>query len=71
MKEQTLFVPDISCDHCKTSIEGAVTDLPGVEKVSVDIAARTVELSFDETEVNLGSIIEAMAEVGYEVPTAE
>lgn len=71
MKEQTLFVPDISCDHCKTSIEGAVAGLPGVEKVSVDIPARTVELSFDETEVSLGNIIEAMAEVGYEVPTAE
>ena len=71
MKEQTLFVPDISCDHCKTSIEAAVTDLPGVKKAAVDIAARTVELSFDEAEVSLGSIIEVMAEVGYEVPTAE
>jgi len=71
MKEQTLFVPDISCDHCKTSIESAVSELPGVKKVSVDIVARTVDLSFDEAEVSIGSIIEAMVEVGYEVPTVE
>jgi copper ion binding protein len=68
MTNKTLFVPDISCDHCKTSIEGALSELPGVEKVAVDITARSVDLSYDEGHVSLEHIIEAMAEVGYEVP---
>ena len=28
----TLNVPDISCGHCKSSIEGAVAELVGIER---------------------------------------
>lgn len=69
MTERVLFVPDISCDHCKSSIESAVSELPGIGKVAVDISERTVGLTFDEAQISLETIIEAMAEVGYEVPT--
>ena len=64
----TISVPDISCNHCKVSIEQAVGDLAGVEGVSVDIPARTVELSFDEAAVGLDQIIDAIEGAGYEVP---
>jgi len=65
--ERTLSVPDISCNHCKVSIEQAVGDLAGVDSVAVDIGGRTVDFSFDETTVNLDRIIKAIEEVGYEV----
>lgn len=68
MTERKLFVPDISCDHCKTSIEGAVSELKGVEAVWVDVPAKTVDLSYDEGTVTLDNIIKAMVDVGYEVP---
>jgi copper chaperone len=68
MTTRTLSVPGISCDHCKMSIEQAVGDLPGVDLVEVDIPARTVGLSFDEASIALDQIIEAIEEVGYEVP---
>lgn len=67
MTERTLSVPDISCNHCKMSIEGAVGDLAGVDSVAVDIAGRTVDFKFDETTVDLDRIIKAIEEVGYEV----
>lgn len=67
MTDQILSVPDISCDHCKMSIEGALDLVTGVEKAQVDIPARTVVLSFDETAVSLDQIIGAIAEAGYEV----
>jgi copper ion binding protein len=67
MTERNLFVPDISCDHCKTSIEGTVSELDGVASVIVDIPARRVEVSFDESEVSLDRIIEVMGDIGYEV----
>ena len=35
-------VPDISCDHCKESIEGAVGALDGVESVEVGIESKMV-----------------------------
>ena len=68
MNAKTLSVPGISCDHCKMSIEGAVSELPGIDMVEVDISARTVGLNFDEAAVGLDQIINAIEEVGYEVP---
>lgn len=68
MTARTLSVPGISCQHCKMSIEEAVGELAGVDKVEVDISARTVDLSFDEAAVGLDQIIDTIEEVGYEVP---
>ena len=66
MTEIKLDVPDISCDHCKTSIEGAVADLSGVSNVAVAIADRTVSVAFDES-LTRDDIVAAIEEQGYEV----
>lgn len=63
----TLTVPDISCGHCKMSIEGAVSEMTGVGRVDVAIDARTVDLAFDDAAVSLDAIIEAIEEQGYQV----
>lgn len=68
MTTTTLTVPDISCGHCKSSIEGAVSGLPGVQQVTVHIEPRTVDLTFDDRVVSLERIIEAIEEQGYDVP---
>lgn len=62
----TLNVPDISCGHCKSSIEGAVTGLPGVNSVVVDIEGKTVALDLTESAV-VTEIVEAIEDQGYEV----
>ncbi len=67
MTTQTLSVPDISCGHCKSSIEGAVAPLPGVDKVEVHIEERTVELDYDGAEATLDEIVAAIEEQGYDV----
>ena len=67
MNTLTLNVPDISCGHCKSSIEGAVSELTGVDKVEVTIDARTVDISFDEATVDQAAIESAIEGVGYEV----
>lgn len=64
-----LNVPDISCAHCKSTIEGALGNLAGIVKVEVDIADRTVELDTNPEVVSLDQIITALEEVGYEVAT--
>ncbi len=68
MTTATLAVPDISCGHCKSSIEGAVGALPGVEKVEVHIEPKTVDVAFDDSQVDLDTIVEAIEEQGYTVP---
>ena len=67
MNTTKLVVPDISCDHCKTSIELATQALPGVGSAEVDIPSKTVRLSFEPAEVDLEAIVEAIEEQGYEV----
>ncbi len=63
----TLSVPDISCGHCKSSIEGALSPMSGVERAEVTIDSRTVDVSFDDTAVDLEAIITAFEDQGYDV----
>ncbi len=67
MTTRTLSVPDISCGHCKTSIEGAVGPLDGVEFVEVAIEKRTVAVDYDGTDDTIAAIVGAIEGQGYEV----
>ena len=69
MDQVTLSLPDISCDHCKMSIEGAVNALRGIESAVVDIDGRTVDVSFDPNAQSLDDIVNAIEDQGYEVAT--
>jgi copper chaperone len=69
MVTETLSVPEIHCDHCKRSIEGALASIGGVEAASVDIPARTVTVIYDNASVDRGDLVEAIEQQGYEVPT--
>ena len=66
MTQIKLAVPDISCDHCKMSIEGAVGELAGVSQVEVSVADRTVDVNFAEP-LTQADIVTAIEEQGYEV----
>lgn len=37
-----LSVPDMSCGHCKASVEAALSALPGAAPITVDLANRQV-----------------------------
>jgi copper chaperone len=67
MRSLTLSVPDISCGHCKTAIEGAVGELSGVDRVEVRIDAREVDVAFDDTALSPATIFGAIEDQGYEV----
>jgi copper chaperone len=67
MTTETLSVPDISCDHCQRTIETALGGLPGVRTTAVDVAARTVQVTYDPAAVTPAAIRATLAEEGYEV----
>lgn len=69
MTNRTITVPDIHCDHCASSIEGAVGAIDGVDKVEVHITERTVDVAYDEAAVDLVAIVSAIEGQGYEVTT--
>ncbi len=67
MKDIKLSVPDISCGHCKDSIEGGLADVAGVASVVVDIERKTVDLSFDPDVLSESAIDARIEDLGYEV----
>lgn len=67
MTQVTLSVPDISCGHCKSSIEGAVNPLEGVASAVVAIDDRNVEIDYDGSDTTMKAIVAAIDEQGYEV----
>jgi copper chaperone len=68
MATETISVPEIHCDHCKSSIEGALASIGGVDGATVDVAARTVTVTYDDASVSHGDLVEAIEQQGYEVP---
>lgn len=63
----TLSVPEISCDHCKMSIEEAALSVSGVRSAAVDIGEKQVTISYESTTVELDAVVTAIEEQGYEV----
>jgi len=68
MTTLTISVPEIHCDHCRHSIEGALTPLPGVRAARVDVDARTVTVEVDEARTDRARLVAAIQEQGYDVP---
>ena len=67
MNTVSLLVPEVHCDNCKTSLEGAVGALRGVENVEVSIPDAAIEVSFDPSSVDLATIKTTIEEQGYAV----
>ncbi len=59
-------VADMTCGHCKTTVENAVSSLDGVRSAEVNLEAKTVTVNHDET-VDSTSIVGAIEEAGYQV----
>ena len=66
MRNETLSVPEIHCDHCKSSIEEAIGALDGVSAVSVRIEPALVDVTFDQP-ADMAAIVNTIEAVGYEV----
>ncbi len=71
MLTETILVPEIHCDHCKTSLEGALRPIAGVERAAVDVAARMVTVTYEPTSVDRARLVGAIEEQGYEVPARQ
>ncbi len=67
MTQVSLQVPEVHCDHCKTSIEGAVSQLPGIETVDVAISDASVTVEYNEDTIDLDQIKSTIEEQGYAV----
>jgi copper chaperone len=68
MVTERISVPEIHCDHCKMSLEAALTPIGGVTDASVDIEAKTVTVTYDTESVDRSVLVKAIEDQGYDVP---
>ena len=62
-----LSVPDMSCNHCKATIEAALADVPQAGAITVDLGTRTVDASGAATA---DLLIDALDKAGYRATVA-
>ena len=63
----TLNVPEMSCGHCKATVEKAVAGVDPAAKVSVDLTKRSVGVTSTRSVADL---IAALKGAGYEATAA-
>ena len=56
----TLSVPDMSCGHCKASVEAALSALSDAGTITVDLPARRVVLSGDAAPQGVLAALDAV-----------
>ncbi len=64
MTTRLYSVPGISCGHCKAAIEEEVGKVAGVERVEVDVEAKTVRVEGAAADEAVRGAVDG---AGYEV----
>lgn len=67
MEKKLLRIEGMSCEHCKKAVETAVLAMPGVTVAQVDLAAKTLQIEYEEHQVALKQIADVIEEEGYHV----
>ena len=65
MKTDTIKVEGMSCGHCELAVQEAIFRLPGVKKAKANKGKSQATVKYDESQVILDKIIEAVNAVGY------
>ncbi|WP_214851709.1 cation transporter [Exiguobacterium sp. s193] len=68
MKETTLNVIGMTCNHCKASVESALNELDGVTTATVSLPDNSVTVVHED--VAKDRLVEAIEEIGYDVAPA-
>jgi copper chaperone CopZ len=67
VEQITFIAPDISCDHCKQTIERELGTLTGVHSVAVEVPSKHVDVRFDPSRTSETAIVAKLDEEGYPV----
>jgi copper chaperone len=64
MSKVSFEIEGMSCGHCVKAVREALAALPGVNVDAVSIGSATVQ--FDPASNNVGTLVDAIADAGYE-----
>lgn len=66
MKTDVIEVDGMTCGHCKSSVEGALNQLEGVEKAEVNLDAKQVTVDYDEDKVSVSAMKSEIEDQGFD-----
>ena len=67
MKNVMMDVKGMTCGHCESAVNGALTELDGVKEVEVHLQTGKVNIVYDESKVNETQLKDAIEDQGYDV----
>lgn len=67
MATTTLNITGMSCSHCVNAVKNALTDVPGVQSVEVNLDQGTATVQGGDVQ----ALIAAVTEEGYEASQAQ
>ncbi len=65
MKEVTIKIDGMSCQHCVMRVKKALEGLSGISNLSVEVGS--ARMSFDESKIKQADIENAIVKVGYKI----
>ena len=68
MRQETIKVEGMTCQHCVEIITDALNNINGLNTVNVDLVKKEVRVKFNENETKLKKIFDKIIEVGFELP---
>ena len=66
MKSIIININGMNCSHCSTSVKNAITELEGIESVTVSLEEKNAKIEYDESKLDSEKIIEAIKELELE-----
>lgn len=64
--KQKFAINGMSCNHCVATVEKAVNELPGIQKVKVNLKKNEGVVKFDESQINAQQIAEKVTAAGFD-----
>jgi Cu+-exporting ATPase len=62
----TIGIAGMTCDNCVRKVERALRGLPGIKEVAVDRTAALARVTFDDTQVDVPTMHDALLKSGYQ-----
>jgi len=67
MQSATINVTGMTCGGCVKSIENALNEQAGIQKVAANLDAGTVAVDFDANVIQVATIEQAIEKAGFDV----
>ena len=67
MKETTINIEGMMCEHCLNSVTKAITGIDGVTDVEVSLNPGQAKVNFDSSKIDVEDLEEVITDKGYRV----